>query len=697
MQLPLYNLGKEVLSDYATAITKEWVVTNGLGGYASSTVLGINTRKYHGLLVSAFNPPGDRRVCLAKLDEEVNVGNRIYPLSANEFQNGVFPKGYMFLESFAATPFPKFFFSVENVRVHKIVFTPNEKNVSVILYRVLNESKNDVEIRVFPLINWRHFHSVTDRWKINWDFVANREAGDEVGVSFSIPRSTLMMTTTEGRYIPTGKWIERIFLREEAARGESCLDDCYEHGYFGVGVKAKETIKFALIAASYKDKSLTQRAIAEMPKSMYDLETLYLREREILSKILTSFYENVSSIPSRDWLCWIALATDMFLVERAHSEGRSVIAGYHWFETWGRDTFISLPGLMLVTGRFEEARRVFLSFKRYVKEGLIPNFLPDQNGLPAYNTVDASLWYIYALLQYLKYTGDIKLIKNHLWETLKSIIEHYEKGTAFNIQMESDGLLSHGPQLTWMDTVVEGDPVTPRAGKAVEIQALWYNSLKTMEMLADALQEKNEAERYGETAEKARRSFIDKFWRSKRNCLFDVVGRNRADDSLRPNQIIAVALDFSMLDTSQGERIVDLVQRELLTPYGLRSLSKTDPRYMGSYTGGRSQRDQAYHNGTAWPWLLGPFTTAYLRTKGSDEHRRQYAFSTFLQPLLTKQIFEGGIGSLSEIYDGSPPHRPRGCIAQAWSVAEPLRAYVEDICHIGPKHKAIVREKMNNV
>jgi len=621
----------------------------------------------------------------------VNVGNRIYPLGANEFQNGVFPKGHMFLESFSATPFPKFFFSVEAVKVHKIVFMPNGKNVSIVLYRVLNGNSNDVRIRVFPLINWRHFHSVTDRWKINWDFVPSREE-EEVDISFSVSRSTLVMTTTEGRYIPTGKWVERILYREEAERGEGCLDDCYQHGYFEVDVKAEETAKFALIAASYKDKSRTQRAIAEMPRAMYDLETLYLREREVRARSLTAFYENVPGVPTKDWLSWVVLAADMFLIDGANSKGRSVIAGYHWFETWGRDTFISLPGLMLATGRFEEARQVFLTFKRYMKEGLIPNFLPDQDGRPAYNTVDASLWYINALLQYVKYTRDIKLIRDQLWETLKSIVEHHEKGTAFSIRMDDDGLLSHGPQLTWMDAVVEGYPVTPRAGKAVEIQALWYNTLKTMERLASELQEEHEAERYGRTAEKARRSFAGKFWDSERNCLFDVVDRNRTDKSLRHNQIIAVAMDFSLLDASQGERIVDLVQRELLTPYGLRSLSKTDPRYMGSYTGDRGQRDRAYHNGAVWPWLIGPFTTAFLRTKGHTEHRRQYAFFNFLQPLLTKQIFEGGIGGLNEIYDGDPPHRPRGCVAQAWSIAEPLRAYIEDVCHIRPKHEDMVRK-----
>jgi predicted glycogen debranching enzyme len=292
-----------------------------------------------------------------------------------------------------------------------------------------------------------------------------------------------------------------------------------------------------------------------------------------------------------------------------------------------------------------------------------------------------------AVLQYLKYTNDFKFVREQLWEALTATVEYHVKGTAFNIRMDADGLLSHGPQLTWTDASVDGQPINPRGGKAVEIQALWYNTLKTMELLANRFEEKSRAEKYVQIAEKAKENFAVKFWNSEKNCLFDVVTENVRDDSLRPNQIIAVALDFTMLDNFRNERIVDVVHHELLTRYGLRSLAKGDPRYIGIYAGDRKSRDKAYHNGTVWPWLLGPFTTAFLKTKGRAEFSREYALKTFLLPLFTEGILKAGLGTLSEIFDGDSPHAPRGCISQAWSVAEPLRAYVEDVMNVRPKYE----------
>jgi len=685
MRPPSMTLNKEMLSNFDDAIQKEWIITNGLGGYASSTVLGINTRKYHGLLIAAFHPPGDRRVCLVKLDEEVSIGNNIYPLAANEFQNGIFPQGYMFLKEFSVSPFPKYTYNVGGVEVQKTIFMPHEKNAVVIIYGISNRSGDDIKIRVFPLMNWRHFHSVTDRWKIQWEFVQKREE-KEVDIRFGIPRSTLMMTTTRGRYLATGKWIEKIYFREETKRGETCLDDCYQLGYFEIDVKTNENGKFAITAVADRNKDHTQKVLGEMPVAMYDIEALYEREIRRHENFLTKFYEK-HKIPATDWLNWSILATSMFVVRGINAKQKSVIAGYHWFETWGRDTFISLPGLMLVTERFEDAREVFLTFKNHCKQGLIPNFLPDQAGQPAYNAVDATLWYVNAVLQYLKYTGDFRFVQEKLWETLKGIIEKHTTGTAFNIRMDNDGLLSHGSQLTWMDATVDGQPITPRTGKAVEIQALWYNTLKTIELLASKFKEKNEAKKFAQIAEKARKNFVEKFWNPKKDCLFDVISEYGNDDSLRPNQVIAVALDFTMLNNIKSEKIVDVAHHELLTSYGLRTLSRNDPRYMGVYAGDRKNRDNAYHNGTVWPWLLGPFTTAFLKTKGHAEYRREYALKIFLTRLLTERIFKSGLGVLNEVFDGEPPHMPRGCIAQAWSVAEPLRAYVEDVLYVRPKQE----------
>ena len=688
MKLPSISLNSEKLSHFEEAIKQEWIITNGLGGYASSTVLGINTRKYHGVLVAAFHPPGDRRVCVAKVNEELSIGSHIYPLGADEFQNGIFPKGHLFLKEFSISPFPKYVYVVQNVEIQKILFMPHGKNAVLTFYKVLNGSGLDVKIRVFPLINCRHMHAVTDRWKIFGEFKQKQE-GKEVEMRFTNPQTVILMKTTNGHYYAAEKWIEKIFYREEAMRGETCIDDCFQPGYVEVEVKAGAKESFAIIFVANENEVNAKRNLEEMPSSVYDVEALCEREVERRENFLAKFYEEHVGIKEKDWLNWILLATDTFIVKGIRDLEKAVIAGYHWFETWGRDTFISLPGLMLVTGRFEDARKTFTTFQKHCKDGLIPNFLPEHAEEPVYNAVDATLWFVNAVWQYLKYTSDFKFVQEGMWDALKLIMENHMKGTAFGIRLDADGLLTHNPQLTWMDAVADGQPVTPRGGKAVEVQTLWYNALRIMEVLASKFKEKGEAEKYADIAEKAKESFVEKFWNAEKNYLFDVVNENEKDSSLRPNQIIAVALDFTMLDKTKSERIVDVVQRELLTPYGLRTLARSDPKYVGVYVGDRRSRDKAYHNGTVWPWLLGPFTKAYLKTKGYADFRREYALKNFLLPLFTEQIFKAGLGVISEIFDGDPPHTPRGCIAQAWSIAEPLRAYVEDIMQVRPKYEIL--------
>ena len=293
--------------------------------------------------------------------------------------------------------------------------------------------------------------------------------------------------------------------------------------------------------------------------------------------------------------------------------------------------------------------------------------------------MDATLWFFNAVLQYLKYTGNFNLVYKELWDTLQEIIERHIRGTLFNIRMDKDGLLLHGSKLTWMDASVNGKAVTPRDGKAVEIQALWYNALKVMEMLSSKFGYKNQAQKYGSIAEKARKSFNEKFWYSRGNYLFDVISEEKEDLSLRPNQIIATYLDFCISDFPKREKVIDVVWRKLWGVYGLRSLSSDDPKYIGKYLGDFAHRDMAYHNGTVWAWLLGPFVTAFLKAKRYKAYWKKFAFERFLQPLFCEEIYRAGLGTLSEIFDGNPPHFPRGCISQAWSIAEPLRAFVEDV------------------
>ncbi|MEM2953800.1 MAG: amylo-alpha-1,6-glucosidase [Candidatus Bathyarchaeia archaeon] len=686
MKIPFINLRKEMLSKIDDALRKEWLITNGLGGYASSTVLGLNTRKYHGLLIASFHPPRDRRLCLAKLDEELIIGNSFYPLFSNEFQNGIFPKGYVFLKRFSLSPFPKYVYAVEDVEVRKTVFTPHKKNAVIALYEVFKKGDLEVKMHVFPLITCRHFHSIVDRWRKPLNFV-QKPQGKKVVVNVEAPRSMLVMEATDGLYFPMEKWVEKVYFREEFSRGESFLDDWHQPGFFEIKIDRKHA-NFAVTAFVGENEEQEVKISREMPATTYDAEALYDKSVERYESLLANFYNMHDSVNVENWLSWIVLAADAFIVEGLEKPSKSIIAGYHWFEDWGRDTFVSLPGLMLVTGRFEDARQIFLTFKKYRGDGLIPNFISDQDSKPVYNSVDATLWYVNAVLQYLKYTGDFKFVEANLWEDLKIMVESLLKGTAFNIRVDGDGLLLHGPQLTWMDTVVDNQPLTPRAGKAVEVQALWYNALKTLKVLARKFKEENEAEKFTHLAENAKRSFNEKFWNADKECLFDVVNeQGYGDASIRPNQIIAVSLDFPMLDTLKSEKIVDLVQKELLTPHGLRTLAQSDPRYVGLYFGDRRSRDKAYHNGTVWPWLLGPFTTAFLKTKGYTDFRREYALKNFLLPLFKEQPFKAGLGAISEIFDGDPPHNPRGCIAQAWSIAEPLRAYVEDVMQIRPKHE----------
>ncbi|MEM3617068.1 MAG: amylo-alpha-1,6-glucosidase [Candidatus Bathyarchaeia archaeon] len=681
---PSISLDRRALSNFEDSLQREWIITNGLGGYASSTVLGINTRKYHGVLVAAFHPPRNRKVCVAKLDEELRIGNAFYPAFANEFQNGIYPKGHEFLQEFHLSPFPKFVYNVQNVRFSKALFMPYEKNATITAYEFLNADNVDVEVRIFPLITCRHFHSVVDRWRDQPKFT-QKTYGRGVKINIEKPQATIILEATNGAYSQAERWVERVYFREEHNRGESHLDDWYQPGFFKIKVGKKSSERFALTAMAGEDELRVEKMADEMPATMYDVENLYNVERERREKLLEKFYDEHKGVEERDWLSWLVYAADMFIVGSFGKAWKSVVAGYHWFEDWGRDTFIALPGLMLVTGRFEDARQTFLTFNQHFMNGLIPNFISDADAKPVYNAVDATLWFVNAVLQYLKYTGDFEFVHENLWENMKAIVENFEKGKSPKIRIDDDGLILHGPQLTWMDTAINGQPVTPRAGKAVEVQALWYNALKTLEILARKFKEMSTAEKFALLAEKAKGSFNAKFWNQEKGCLFDVVDEHGlGDSSIRPNQIIAVALDFPILDKMKSSKVVNVVRRELLTPFGLRTLAKSDPRYVGVYRGDRRSRDLAYHNGTVWPWLLGPFVKAYLKTEGYGEYTREYAFRSFLAPLLTTQVFVAGLGAVSEVYDGDSPHKAGGCVAQAWGIAEPLRAYVEDVLYFRP-------------
>ncbi|RLI45165.1 glycogen debranching protein, partial [Candidatus Bathyarchaeota archaeon] len=583
IDLPKIHLGLNVLSDFNKAIRMEWIVTNGLGGYASSTVLGINTRKYHGLLIAAFNPPTDRKVLLTKLDEEIQIGDKTYSIGSNEFDYNIQPEGYRFLSGFSLSPFPTYRYVLGKVQLQKTIFMPYGKNATVIDYELFNPTRDIVNVRIFPLVNYRHFHNVTDKDKLDWEFI-QKPIKQGVNVYPSLLSSTLIIFSSDGKYLAgKGKWTEQMHFRVDYSRGESCKDDSFQPGWFELNVASEEKKRFFIVAAAGKTESEVEHVFSSISKDVDALHNQELKRREGL---IEKFHEHYSDVSMEDWLKWMILATDSFIVNRESTKAKSVIAGYHWFEDWGRDSLISLPGLTLITGRFEDAKKILLTFKHYCHKGIIPNHFPDYAGeKPAYNTVDATLWYFNAVLQYLKYTGDLDFVHKQMWSLLKSIVEHHRQGTLYNIHLDDDGLIAHGPQLTWMDAMINNEPVTPRDGKAVEIQALWYNALKTMELLANRFNQKEQAEKYSAMAEKAKESFVKKFWNPQTGWLFDVVNDKQKDASLRPNQIITVALDFSMLDKAKAEKIVEIVWKKLFANYGLKTLSEEDPRYVGSYLG----------------------------------------------------------------------------------------------------------------
>ena len=682
MNLPAIKISQGELQRFDEAIKKEWLITNGLGGYASATILGLNTRKYHGLLVAALHPPADRTVCLSKLDEEAIIENATFPLNSNEFQDRIAPEGYRFLRAFSISPFPTYNYAVEGVEIEKTLFMPQERNAVVALYKIQVRNQK-VAFRIYPLLNFRHFHSVTDK-SSQTDLQQNTHRW-AVEVTAQKPQVTIALSATEGEFNKRPVWISRLFYREEAARGESSFDDCYQPGYFEVQIAPHQSKEFAIIAAADEDRSASTATLMAIGQKTSIAKTLLDREVAHLEETATKPYDQNKQTKAYSWLGWILRAADTFVV-RSTGEARAVIAGYHWFEAWGRDTFISLPGLVLATGRNEDAKRILLGFAKHIKKGLIPNFMADKSNEPSYNTVDATLWYINAVLQYLQYTGDLEFVNFHLWKKLKTIIEHHINGTEHGISADNDGLLAHGPQLTWMDSQIDGKAVTPREGKAVEVQALWYNALKTMQLIAGRFEEKNLAQVYSSMATKAKESFNNKFWNNQKNCLFDTISNSGFDASIRPNQVIAASLCYPIIDKEKAKQMLDTVCHELVTPCGLRTLATSESGYIGVYEGNRRQRDLAYHNGTVWPWLVGPFVTAYLKTEGHSDSSREIVVK-LLDSLVSNQIFNAGLGTISEICDGDPPHTPRGCISQAWSVAEPLRAYIEDVLLIRPKHE----------
>jgi predicted glycogen debranching enzyme len=611
-------------------VTQEWLETNGLGGFASSTAAGMNTRRYHGLLTAATKPPVGRFVLLSKLEETLIIGGRRYDLSTNQFPGVVHPQGYRYLQEFRRDPFPTSIYRVEGIEIEKRVFMIHSQNATVIEY----ESASECSLELRPLIAFRDFHGTTHQ-----NDAVDRALHIGAGTVSIAPYPDLpaLHFGHNGAVDPAGDWYFNFEYSEELARGLDGHEDLF-HPF---------TLRFsgnAIVVASTEPISASQ--VPELKRAEIE------RRRNILrgAPLANPFIEQLTA------------AADQFIVKRG--ELNSVIAGYHWFADWGRDTMISLPGLTLVTGHPDIARNILEAFAQSADRGMLPNRFPDAGEAPEYNTVDATLWMFEAVRSYLHYTGDHGFVRDRLYPKLKEIVDWHFAGTRYGIRARADGLLACGEpgvQLTWMDAKVGDWVVTPRIGMPVEVQALWYNALCVLRDLGmDAS--------LGELAEKTRASFEAQFWNADAGCLYDVINGEARDTSIRPNQIFAVSLHHRMLPPEKEKLIVDVVTRELLTPLGLRTLSPHDPNYHPRYEGDVRERDSAYHQGTVWPWLMGPFISAYVKVHERSADARKQA-EAWLKPF-EEHLKTAGLGQISEIADGDAPHTPRGCIAQAWSVAE---------------------------
>ena len=643
-----------ICADFAEASSREWLETNGIGGYASSTIIGMNTRRYHGLLVAATQPPAGRLVLLSKLEETLVTDSGRYELSTNQYQGAVHPRGNLYAASFRLDPFPVTTYRVDDIRIEKSVFLVQGENTAVIRYSLVGEAVNrPCTLEVRPLIAFRDFHGTTHA-----NQAINRNVESEPGHAIITPypdHPSLHFVHTAKFIDTSGFWFYNFEYQRERERGLDSVEDLYSPFLlrFELGQNAA-----AIIIVSTRPCEVNEAGRLEQSERERRNPTAPAPSRDRFAQALTS-------------------AASQFIVARGGQ--KSVIAGYHWFGDWGRDTMISLPGLTLVTGRFDDARNILRAFAGSIYQGMLPNRFPDWGEAPEYNTVDATLWMFHAVHEFLRYTGDYNFVRTDLYRPLMDIVAWHERGTRYGIRLDSDGLLRAGEpgvQLTWMDVKIDDWVVTPRMGKPVEIQALWYNALRLMEHLAAGFGDDRQAAHYADLAAQARARFAQLFWNEAEGCLYDVVDDTGRDGSIRPNQIFAVSLPYPLLDPEQALRVVDVVEWELLTPYGLRTLSPRDPNYHPRYGSDPRSRDSAYHQGTVWPWLLGPFLTAYVRVHGSSAEARDRA-ARFLEPL-HRHLWQTGLGQISEVFDGDPPHQPGGCIAQAWSVAEVLRTYLED-------------------
>lgn len=657
----MIRLGQEACGRKQQSMRMEWLESNGLGGFASSTVSGIHTRRYHGLLTAALSPPVGRHLLLSKFEEALIVDGERFEFSSNQYPGAIHPDGARFLCEFRLDPFPVFVYQIAGMELEKRVFMVHGQNTTVVEYELRSLDREPLPncvLELRPLLAFRDYHSTAHSTAHSNDSFEGSLRSYPGGVSMqpyaSLP--ALHLSHTPASCSATGDWYYNFEFAHERERGLDYSEDLYNPCRLAFALHANGQ---AAVVAS------TQRVDAGLAAKLREAEKR--RRREITSGFADE----------EGFAAMLAGAADQFIVKRG--EGQTIIAGYHWFSDWGRDTMIALPGLTLATGRYGVARHILATFAGAVDAGMLPNRFPDYGEAPEFNTVDASLWFFEAVRAYLSYTGDYKFVRESIYPSLLQIFHWHCEGTRYGIVCEEDGLLrcgEAGVQLTWMDAKIGDWVVTPRQGKPVEIQALWYNALCVLEDLAGLFGDRVLEAQCSALHARCKQSFQAQFWNPTAQCLYDVVDGDEKDGSIRPNQVFAVSLHHSMLEATQAEAVVERLRRELLTPMGLRTLCPRDPRYRGVYTGGVWERDSAYHQGTVWPWLLGPFISAYLKVNGRTQKARSAARQ--MMAGVEAHLLDSGLGQISEIADGNYPHTARGCMAQAWSVAELLRVYVEE-------------------
>ena len=691
------TFGRAACGDYRTAVAREWLVANGIGGYASGTIAGSLTRRYHGLLVAALKPPLGRTLLVAKLDESARYDGIGYPLSCNHWASGsVDARGVASLERFALDgAIPVWTYALADALLEKRVWMEPLANTTYVSYRLVR-GLGPVDLVMQPLVDYRDYHGGTHAghdgetlpWPLHTEII---EGG--VRLTMFDGAAPYIILVDGGDFSAERTWYRDYYLALEAERGLDATEDHLCAGEIRASLQMGQTLTIILSAEvtprqhpagpaahdarlAYDGLIVTRSGHASSPPAVRAL--VLAADTFLVRRPLPAVQGNDATSPVAAASGGATLAVPVLspiitpYPESATLDGHTVLAGYHWFGDWGRDTMVSLPGLTLATGRPHIARRILQTFARYTDMGMLPNRFPDGGEAPEYNTVDASLLFVEALRAYHAATGDDDLLRE-VYPTLQDILAWYHRGTRYNIGVDpADGLVragQDGVQLTWMDAKVGDWVVTPRQGKPVEVNALWYNAVRAVAEIARQLGDGISAATYDAWGQAAATGFA-RYWNAERAYLYDVLdGPGGPDPALRPNALLAVSLEYSPLDIGQQRAVVDTAARHLLTSHGLRSLAPDDPAYQGVYTGDTRRRDGAYHQGTVWGWLIGPFVAAHLRV-----YRDRTAARAYLAPLL-EQVDTYGVGSIGEIFDGDAPFSPRGCIAQAWSVAEVLRAW----------------------